>query len=85
MDMRNCVFYNWGTTNSGYAAEGGYYNFVNNYYKSGPATGTGIKYRIFQPNADDGSNKNVNQRLMDTSTSAATIWKIKVKIGTGTH
>ena len=59
VDMRNCVFYNWGTTNSGYAAEGGYYNFVNNYYKSGPATGTGIKYRIFQPNADDGSNKNV--------------------------
>lgn len=57
IDMRNNVISNWGSTNSGYAAEGGSYNFVNNYYKNGPATKNSIKYRIFQPAADDGSNK----------------------------
>lgn len=56
VDLRNNVVYNWGSTNSGYAGEGGNYNFVNNYYKSGPATNSSIKYRIFEVYADDGSN-----------------------------
>jgi len=54
VDFRNNVIYNWGS-NSGYAGEGGRYNMVNNYYKPGPESGNSA--RIFQPNADDGSNQ----------------------------
>jgi hypothetical protein len=42
------VIYNWGF-NSAYGGEGGTGNFVNNYYKAGPATKSGVRSRIFQP------------------------------------
>jgi len=53
VDFRNNVIYNWGS-NSGYAGEGGRYNFVSNYYRPGPASNNST--RIFQPYGDDGTN-----------------------------
>lgn len=46
MDFRNNVIYNWGF-NSGYGGELWPRNFVNNYYKYGPATSDNVKRRIF--------------------------------------
>jgi hypothetical protein len=46
MDYRNNVVYNWGF-NSAYGGELWGRNWVNNYYKSGPATDDKVRHRIF--------------------------------------
>ena len=48
VDYRNNVIYNW-KSNNVYAGEGGSYNLVNNYYKSGPSTGKSVMYRVLNP------------------------------------
>jgi len=47
VDFRNNVIYNWGFNNC-YDGTASYMNWVNNYYKSGPATQQKVKHRIFQ-------------------------------------
>jgi len=54
VDYRNNVIYNWGF-NSAYGGEGGAINMVANYYKYGPATKSGVRYRIVEPS--DGTGK----------------------------
>lgn len=46
-DSRNNVIYNWGY-NSAYTSPTGRVNLVNNYYKAGPATSSGVADRIVQ-------------------------------------
>lgn len=48
VDFRNNVIYNWGGNNA-YAGEGGNYNIVNNYYRSGPETKKNVMYRVANP------------------------------------
>lgn len=48
LDVRNNVFYNWGS-NSAYGGEQSTGNFINNYYKPGPATKSSVASRVFNP------------------------------------
>ena len=92
VDIRNNVMYNYGG-NSGYGGEGGKANFINNYYKPGPATKSSIYYRIFAPNPDTGTNDQngvvwgqywVSGNYMDGSASAtADNWQgLQPQLGT---
>ncbi len=54
VDYRNNVIYNW-SGNSAYGGENGEYNIVNNYYKYGPATSSGVRSRIMQISKDANS------------------------------
>ncbi len=53
VDYRNNVIYNWGF-NSAYGGEAGTINMVANYYKYGPATKSGVRYRIVEPSDSKG-------------------------------
>ena len=57
VDYRNCVNYNWGSSNGCYGGEGGHYNLVNNYYKKGPDSND-KRYFI---EADGGYSKTVKE------------------------
>lgn len=58
VELFNNVIYNYGSDGA-YAGEGGFYNFIANYYKPGPYTATKNSYkRLFTAYADDGKNKN---------------------------
>ncbi len=46
VDFRNNVIYNW-KINNNYDGASSYMNWVNNYYKSGPATRDDVKYQVF--------------------------------------
>ena len=58
VDFVNNVIYNWGF-NSAYGGEAGNQNLRLNYYKYGPATNGGVKYRIVNP-SDTAGNWYVN-------------------------
>lgn len=51
-DFRNNLIYNWGHNNI-YGGEAGNYNIVNNYFKYGPGTTKGVRYRIVNPSKTD--------------------------------
>lgn len=59
VDFRNNVIYNWGYNNC-YDGTSSYMNWVNNYYKAGPATANKVKNQIFElsdaPIKSGGSN-----------------------------
>lgn len=70
VDFRNNVIYNWGFNNC-YDGTGSYMNWVNNYYKSGPATEQSVKHRIFQLSdaeiADVRNNSPEDSKTYETS------------------
>ncbi len=62
VDFRNNVIFNWGF-NSVYGGEYGHQNIINNYYKSGPATRSGVRNRIVE--IDRGSESDPGQFYID--------------------
>lgn len=70
VDFRNNVIYNWGY-NSCYDGTASYLNWVNNYYKAGPATEKKVRFRIFQLSdgdiADEKANSPEDSKKYETS------------------
>ncbi|WP_426276752.1 pectate lyase family protein [Chryseobacterium sp. S-02] len=70
VDFRNNVIYNWGFNNC-YDGTGSYMNWVNNYYKPGPATEEKVKHRIFELSdadiADVRNNSPKDSKTYETS------------------
>lgn len=70
VDFRNNVIYNWGY-NSCYDATASHVNWVNNYYKAGPATERRVSGRIFQLSDQDiepgGPNRPEDSQAYETS------------------
>jgi pectin methylesterase-like acyl-CoA thioesterase len=86
VDFRNNVIYNWGI-NTVYGGEGGNYNVVNNYYKWGPNTSTGVKYRVCNPSNTatiDYGKWYVNGNYVDGSTQNTNNNWLGVIVGSGT-
>lgn len=65
VDFRNNVIYNWGS-NSVYDGSVSHMNWVENYYKSGPATKSSVRNRIFEI-------KNINDSI-DAQKYEATLY-----------
>jgi pectin methylesterase-like acyl-CoA thioesterase len=96
VDFRNNVIYNWGI-NTVYGGEGGNYNVVNNYYKWGPNTSSGVKYRICNPsytssiawgkwfvdgNYVDGSTQNTNNNWSGVEMGTSASDTVQAKVTT---
>ncbi|MDP3580528.1 MAG: pectate lyase, partial [Ignavibacteria bacterium] len=64
VDFRNNAIFNWGF-NSAYGGEEGKINVVSNYYKSGPATSSGVKARILDASPNPTEGKGVGQFFVD--------------------
>ncbi len=70
-DVRYNVIYDWGQTNSAYGAEPysynsvtftpAYVNWVNNYYKYGPSTASGLRSRLFEVSNTSSSAKSFSE------------------------
>ncbi len=74
VDFRNNVIYNWGI-NTVYGGDGGNYNVMNNYYKYGPNTSSGVKYRICNPGNTPYGKWHVSGNYVDgSSTNTADNW-----------
>ena len=75
VDFRNNVIYNWGS-NSCYDGTASYMNWVNNYYKAGPATKSNVRDRIFQLSnaAIAGGPENKNNRPEDSEKYKTTLY-----------